>query len=160
MAYAILPKDVSINQLCKIAEDDTEKNSFNIIESDYRIIEISNSDFTGVQQDTKVINSSTVDSVTFVDVATKESPTDPGQFVGETVIENEDMLTTHLNQRIQNIDAFLKNNPTNPMYSFWNTYKTTLQNFDPSVISFPHTGSWEKYCADNGIAYKHMLQLP
>ena len=78
----------------------------------------------------------------------------------ERKIENEDMLTTHLNQRIQNIDAFLKNNPTNPMYSFWNTYKTTLQNFDPSVISFPHTGSWEKYCADNGIAYKHMLQLP
>ena len=25
MAYAILPKDGSINQLCKIAEDDTEK---------------------------------------------------------------------------------------------------------------------------------------
>ena len=48
MAYAILPKDVSINQLCKIAEDDTEKNSFNIIESEYRIIEISNSDFINV----------------------------------------------------------------------------------------------------------------
>jgi len=147
MAYAILLKDESVNDLYRIAEDDAEKNSLNINVDDYRIIEISSADFSGVQLGTKKVDSTTTDSITFTDITPTGWP-------------DADLLKSRLRDNMKSIEQFLKNNSSNAMYSFWNTYKSTLENFDYSGVTFPMTQTWEQYCADNSIAFKNMLQLP
>ena len=147
MAYAILVKDPSIHQICRIAEDEDEKNSLNIFENDYRVIEISEADFTSLQQVTKRLSTSTADSITLEPIS------------GDTEISESELKDLHT-RTINLINSFLKNNSSNPQYSFWNTYKSTLENFDYSTITFPLTKSWEQYCTDNSISHKSPLQIP
>ena len=147
MAYAILVKDPSIHSIYRIAEDEDEKNSLNIFENDYRVIEISEADFTSLQQVTKRLSTSTADSITLEPIS------------GDTEINESDLKRIH-KEIIKSINKFLKNNSNNPQYSFWNTYKSTLENFDYSTITFPLTKSWEPYCTDNSISHKSPLQIP
>lgn len=147
MAYAILVKDPSIHDIYRIAEDEDEKNSLNIFENDYRVIEISEADFTSLQQVTKRLSTSTADSITLEPIS------------GDTEISESELKDLHT-RTINLINSFLKNNSSNPQYSFWNTYKSTLENFDYSTITFPLTKSWEQYCTDNSISHKSPLQIP
>jgi len=147
MAYAILTKDPSIHNIYRIAEDEDEKNSLNIFENDYRVIEISEADFTSLQQVTKRLSTSTADSITLEPIS------------GGTEMIESDLKKVH-KEIIKAINRFLKNNSNNPQYSFWNTYKSTLENFDYSTITFPLTKSWEQYCTDNSISHKSPLQIP
>ena len=147
MAYAILVKDPSIHIIYRIAEDEDEKNSLNIFENEYRVIEISEADFTSLQQVTKRLSTSTADSITLEPIS------------GDTEITESDLKRIH-KEIIKSINRFLKNNSNNPQYSFWNTYKSTLENFDYSTITFPLTKVWEQYCTDNSISHKSPLQIP
>ena len=147
MAYAILVKDPSIHDIYRITEDEDEKNSLNIFENDYRVIEISEADFTSLQQVTKRLSTSTADSITLEPIS------------GDTEISESELKDLHT-RTINLINSFLKNNSSNPQYSFWNTYKSTLENFDYSTITFPLTKSWEQYCTDNSISHKSPLQIP
>ena len=147
MAYAILVKDPSIHSIYRIAADEDEKNSLNIFENDYRVIEISEADFTSLQQVTKRLSTSTADSITLEPIS------------GDTEITESELKKVHTGI-IKSINRFLKNNSNNPQYSFWNTYKSTLENFDYSTITFPLTKYWEQYCSDNSISHKSPLQIP
>ena len=62
--------------------------------------------------------------------------------------------------KVKLIDQFLLANPSHADRDFWVSYKNTLETFDTSTVTYPLTTSWEKYCADNGITYKSMLELP
>ena len=147
MAYAILVKDPSIHSIYRIAEDEDEKNSLIIFENEYRVIEISEADFTSLQQGTKRLSTSTADSITLEPIS------------GGTEMIESDLKKVH-KEIIKAINRFLKNNSNNPQYSFWNTYKSTLENFDYSTITFPLTKYWEQYCSDNSISHKSPLQIP
>lgn len=151
MAYAILIKDPSIHSIYKIAEDEDEKNSLNIFENDYRVIEISEADFTSLQQGTKVLSTSTADSITL------EAPSHLGDGV---VATTESVLKNSHTEMIKSINDFLQKNSSNPQHSFWSTYKSTLENFDYSTITFPLSQTWEQYCSDNSISHKSPLQIP
>ena len=69
-------------------------------------------------------------------------------------------LDQYLQMIINDINDFVSASPSNAMVAQANSYKGTLEGFDTSTITYPLSGSWEKYCSDNSITFLHPLQIP
>ena len=74
--------------------------------------------------------------------------------------QNEEELKQYIDGVIKILDSFLINNSNNPMFNSLQTYRTFLNEFDISTITFPYNKSWEEYCNDNSITFFHTLQIP
>jgi len=74
--------------------------------------------------------------------------------------QNEEELKEYIDNVIKSLDGFLINNSSNPMFNSLQTYRTFLNEFDVSTITFPYEKSWEEYCNDNSITFYHTLQIP
>ena len=75
--------------------------------------------------------------------------------------DENDLRNYHTNNVIKRIDDFLNvGNEDKSLYSAITSYKTYLQNFDYSTMTFPMTKTWEEYCEDNLITYVSPLQIP
>jgi hypothetical protein len=76
--------------------------------------------------------------------------------------QNEEELKNYIDSVIKNLNIFLDNdlNSSNPMFNSLQTYRTFLNQFDVSTITFPYEKSWEEYCNDNSITFFHPLQIP
>jgi len=151
MAYVILSKQLELNSICKIAANDTDLNNLNIYQNDYRVISISDSDWTLLQKDLLVVESSTEDSVTFQAI-TKDTTNG---------VHSEESLRQNITNLIEQINLFLKNNQSHPDKTEWESFKSYMENFDYSQITFPmHQTFWE-FCADQpGLQWRNILQLP
>ena len=146
MAYFIYNKnEPDMTDIYKIAEDDNALANLNITEDHIRLT-VSDEEFNYVKQEVKYPAAYDGSNFTWEDLTQ------------EITKENLDHI---IQSKIRRIEDFLNApNSGHPDYNFWNTYKDTLSNFDTSTITYPMAISWDKYCEDNGIAYKSILQLP
>tara|TARA_R100000700_G_C3137411_1_gene120344 strand:- start:363 stop:794 length:432 start_codon:yes stop_codon:yes gene_type:complete len=133
-------------RLIKIAANESDLNSQNIIIADCITNQPSDSDFENVRTNqSEATMSGGVVSFTNLD---------------QLVFDQQSVLDDYIQQVITEINDLVKNDPSNSMVSQANSYKSTLEAFDTSTITYPLSGSWEKYCSDNSITFLHPLQIP
>tara|TARA_R110000787_G_scaffold251429_1_gene356908 strand:+ start:682 stop:1110 length:429 start_codon:yes stop_codon:yes gene_type:complete len=142
MAYLIFNSD---NNIVKIAANDSDRDSLNIVLTDHTIKDVSDSDFLKIRTGAAV---ATYDG-------TNVAITDTGN-----ITFDEAILKFIFKNLIKTITAFLENNQSNSLYVGINNYKEYLENFDTSTLTFPIEKSWEEYCNENSITFYHPLQIP
>lgn len=142
MAYLIFNSD---NNIVKIAASDSDRDSQNLILSDHSVVSVSDVDFLKVKTGV-AITSYDGTNVNFIDVNGN--------------IEDEMFLKSTFQNHLKQLKEFLKGNQKNALYNSLNDYKSTLENFDTSSITFPLNKTWEQYCNENSITFYHPLQIP
>tara|TARA_R110000787_G_scaffold184096_1_gene295888 strand:+ start:729 stop:1151 length:423 start_codon:yes stop_codon:yes gene_type:complete len=140
MAYLIFNNN---NDLVKIAANDSDRDSQNIVLSDHTVENVSDSDFLKIR--------------TGVLIATYNGT---NVTTTEFVVGSESNLQKILNDRIKLLSPFIENNLNNPLYNSLNSYKEYLENFNISSITLPLNKTWEEYCNENSITFYHPLQIP
>jgi hypothetical protein len=146
MAYAITLN----NNLLRIAANETEKNELTAINTPHTEIDISDSDFNIIKQNSATW---TIDGNSM----TISEQSEPGS------IANAEDLHLYLKDIRDALTRFIVNANANTqaktLYTQVVNYNNYLDTFDTSTVSYPIV-TWEKYCADNGITYLNLLQLP
>jgi hypothetical protein len=136
----------SEERLIKIAANESDLNSLNIIISDCTTNQPSDSDFENVRTNqSEATMSGGVITYTNLD---------------QLAFEQQSVLDEYLQEVISDINNLAVADPSNAMLAQANSYKDTLEAFDTSTISYPLNSSWEKYCSDNSITFLHPLQIP
>ena len=142
MAYFIFHSD----NLISIEANETDKNSLPIPDV-YTVKNVSDSDFLKVK---KQIAGASIsgDNVVVTDYESNG-------------FNDEDGLQIYHKGILSRINEFLNaGNEDKSLHGAITTYKTLLEGFDTSTITYPMTQSWEEYCEDNSIAYVSPLQIP
>ena len=142
MAYFIFHSD----NLISIAANENDKNSLPIAPV-YTVKDVSDSDFSKVK---KQISGASIsgDNVVVTDYPSKG-------------FNDENGLQIYHEGIISKINEFLNaGNEDKSFHGAITTYKTLLEGFDTSTITYPMTQTWEEYCEDNSIAYVSPLQIP
>jgi hypothetical protein len=142
MGYLIFNNN---NDLIKLAANDSDRDSQNIILSDHIVESVSDSDFLKIRKNEAIVIYDGT-SVTVTDIATDS--------VDEIDFKN------YLEQFILIASSFLKENKSNSLYTSINEYKNYLENFDSSSLSFPYDKNIEQHCDENSITFYHPLQIP
>jgi hypothetical protein len=148
MAYFIFLKNLdNIEQtLYRIAENESDLNYLNIIQSDYKIIEDSQSNFNlvklGNKSPVKYINN----VITYVDQI--------------NLYHDEIELVSYIDNLKNTIKNFIDNNPNHPLLSRWNNYYNQLNSLNLNSITYPLNKSLEQYFNDLGQPSYNLLQLP
>jgi hypothetical protein len=148
MAYFIFLKDSdNLEGVCyRIAENQSDLNNLNINQSDYKIIEDTQSNFNLVKYGNKVPSKYNGNDITYYDITVS--------FI------NEQILQTYINNFKNNIKQFTNNNPSHPLFSIWNNHYNQLSNLNLSTIIYPLNKSLEQYFNDLGQPSLSPLQLP
>ena len=142
MAYFIFHSD----NLISIAANETDKNSLPIPDV-YTVKNVSDSDFLKVKKQIAGVSISG-DNVVVTDYESNG-------------FNDEDGLQIYHKGILSRINEFLNaGNEDKSLHGAITTYKTVLEGFDTSTITYPMTQSWEEYCEDNSIAYVSPLQIP
>lgn len=148
MAFFLFTKnleDVS-GSFYRIAEDENFLNSFNIIKSDYKIIEDSSANFIAVQECTKYPDKYVGNTITYVN--------------NSVSFKTKIKLYNYIDTFKKSISLFLSLNPNNIHYSLWNDYLQQLTNFNLESLEYPLNISLEKYFKNNNLPSLNPLQLP
>jgi hypothetical protein len=140
--------------LFKIAENSSDLNSLNLIESDYKIIEDNLENFNNVKLNLKNIIKYVDNAIIYQDTIN---------------ILNRDGLISDISNVKKNIEAFKINNQNNPLFSRIDNYYNLLTSLDVNTI-IPidvNTGkqillnkSLEKYLYDLNNDVINPLQIP
>mgnify|MGYP003135798986 CR=1 FL=1 len=142
MAYFIFHSD----NLISIAANETDKNSLPIPDV-YTVKNVSDSDFLKVKKQIAGVSISG-DNVVVTDYESNG-------------FNDEDGLQIYHKGILSRINEFLNaGNEDKSLHGAITTYKTVLEGFDTSTITYPMTQTWEEYCEDNSIAYVSPLQIP
>lgn len=132
--------------LINIAENqsviDSNKNHE---ESIYDVFEISAEDFTAIKNNTKYVISHDGTNITY-------GIPDAVGFADQTSLDN------YITNLVGKFDEYLIENSDKPLAADVNATKTYIQNLDTSAIT-PMTTSLEKYAADQGQTFVHILEL-
>ena len=147
MAYFIFLKNLdNIDRtIYRIAENQSDLNNLNIIQSDYEIIQDSQENFNSVKLNVKCplkYNGNVITFDTIINAFDKNEL--------EQVVDN---------YKIQ-IKQFITNNPNHPLFSRWNNYYNQLNNLNIDNINYPLTISLEQYFNNLGQTSYNILQLP
>jgi len=157
MSYFIFLNNNSEGSLYRIAENQSDLNNLNIIQSDYKIIEDSQINFDAVKYGTKNIISFNSDTITYEDISTVFSDDVKDGVVVKSAKE-------YLNDYILNckniINQFLKNNQNHQLFNRWNDYYNQLNNLNLNSIQYPLNTSLEKYFKDQNLSSLSPLQIP
>ena len=147
MAYFIFHEDGSLHS---IAATEADKNSLPIT-NHYVVKEVTDSDFNKVKKQTAGASVSG-DTVTVTDFEHIEDP---------NIYNDENSLQNYHSNIISKIDQFINwGYEYKSLYGAITSYKTLLEGFDTSTITYPMTKTWEEYCEDNSITYVSPLQIP
>ncbi len=155
MAYIIYNPDAPKTAMSRIAADDTEKAKYVGMLSE----EITTEEFNNLKNNTKYITGHDGTNYTYADnVAT--GTLDDGS--ANQMYNTKEDLDIYISDLIKNIESWVSTAEGHPQSEIddWNTYKNSLSSFDTSTVTFPLNTPWEKYCEDNSISYKSLLQLP
>jgi hypothetical protein len=148
MSYFIFIKnsDNIEGSIYRIAENENDLNNLNIIKSDYKIIEDSITNFNLVKLRNKIIVKYNENLITYAE--------DNNSFF------NKEQLKIFLDNYQKQINAFLNNNPTHPLYNLWNNYLNQIKNLNLDSIPYPLNKSLEQYFNDLGQTSLNPLQIP
>jgi hypothetical protein len=148
MSFFIFLKNLDNQEgsLYKIAENQNDLNSLNIIQSDFKIIEDSQENFNAVKYGTKSINKYADNQIFYSDASIK--------------FLNKIELQTYINNFCNQIQNFLINNSNHPSYNQWNNYKNQLQSLNLNNITYSLNKSLEQYFNDLGQPSLNPLQIP
>jgi len=131
----------------RMAENESDLNNLNIKPFDYKIIQDSLENFNDVKFEIKFPLSYNINNViNYIDL--------------EPLIINKENLEKTVNNLKQQINLFLKNNPTHPLFDRWNNYYNQLNSLDLETINYPLTMSLEQYFNNLGQPSYSILQLP
>jgi hypothetical protein len=148
MAYFIFLKNLDNikGTLYKIAENQSDLNNLNIINSDYKIIEDSQYTFDQIKFGSKVPVSYNNNIITYLDTT--------------ILFANKKLLQNYIDNFKNQIKAFTNNNSNHPSFSLWNNYYTQLNNLNLDSIAYPLNKSLEQYFNDLGQTSLNTLQIP
>jgi|TARA_R110000803_G_scaffold53828_3_gene110402 hypothetical protein len=141
MAYLIFNNS---NDLVKIAANDSDRDSLNLILTQHSVVSVSDSDFLKVR---------TGASFASYD-GTNATITEAENYF------NEESLKKYFENVVSLLNSFLSENMDNSLYDDMNNYKNYLLSFDTSSVTLPLNKSWEEYCNENSIVFYHPLQIP
>lgn len=147
MAYFIfLPNLDNVDgTLYRIAENQSDLNNLNISQSEYKIIEDTQSNFDLVKYGNKNIKYNNNDIIYSEKI---------------TLFRNKEELQYHINSLVNQIKQFLKNNPNHPLFNRWNDYSNQLTILNINSITYPLNKSLEQYLKDQGQVCLNPLQIP
>ena len=143
MAYLIFNHR---NNLVKIAANDSDRDSQNIVLSNHSVVNVSDDDFLRVKTNVVEVSYDGT-NVTYTDVT-------------DNYFSDENVLQSYLNDIKQSISSFLDVNRDHSLHDSLMAYYSDLDHFDMSSISFPMDKTWEQYCNENSITFYHPLQIP
>jgi len=148
MAYFIFLKDLDniYGTISRIAENESDLNNLNIIKTDYKIIENSQTNFDLVKYGTKYPSKYNNDNIIFEDAI--------------SIFNTKKELQDSINFFKQQIKQFLDNNPNHSLFTRWNDYYNQLNNLNLNNITYPLNISLEQYLKDQGQTSLSTLQLP
>ena len=148
MSYFIFQRnsDNIEGSLYKIAENEIDFDNLNIIDSDYKIIEDSQSNFNEVKYGTKIVISYNGDTINY-----KEN---------NIIFENKNDLKFFVDQYKKRIQNFLDNNLNDSQFQKWSDYKNQLNNLNLNSIQYPLNMSLEQYFNQQGQPSLNSLQIP
>ena len=147
MSYIIFNKlgDNVEGSFSRIAENITDLNNFNIIKSDYKIIEISSEDFNLIKLGKKNVVSYNGNTV---------------NYTNETHNWSLNTLKIYVDNCQKEIENFLKQNINHPDKNKWSNYLSQLKNFDLNTLNYPFTKSLEEHFNDIGQNALNINQIP
>ena len=147
MAYFIFLKNSENIEgtIYKIAENLEHLNNLNLIQSDYKIIEVSQENFNSVKLQTKNAIKYNNDVIDFSDCQI-------------SFTKNE--LQNYVSYFKDNIKTFLNNNPNHTLFNLWNSYYNQLNNINLNNITYPLNKSLQQYFSDLNQPSFNILQLP
>jgi hypothetical protein len=148
MSYFIFLKNLDNVEgtIYRIAENQSDLNYLNIIQSDYKIIEDSQSNFNLVKLGTKFPIKYNNNIITYTDQIYS--------YTGKKELQAYVDICKSL------IKQFTDNNPNHPLFSLWNNYYNQLNNLNLDNINYPLTMSLEQYFNDLGQPASNILQIP
>jgi len=148
MAYFIFKNncDNLEGTLYKIAENQNDLNNLNIILSDYKIIEDSQSNFDAVKLCNQSIIKYNNNIITYLD--------------NIVIFDNSEILKQYINNFDIILKKFLNNNPNHPQFNKWNNYSNQLSSLNLGLINYPLNKSLEQYFEEQGQPSLNPLQLP
>jgi len=148
MAFFIFSKNLDNVEgtIYKIAENQSDLDNLNINQSNYKIIEDSQSNFNLVKLENKIISKYNNNVITYIDK--------------NTTYENKADLKIDIDALQQQIKQFTDNNPNHPLFNRWSNYLTQLNNLNLDLITYPLNKSLEQYLSDLGQPSYNILQLP
>ena len=147
MSYFIFLKNLDNIEgtIYKIAENESDLNNLNIIQSDYKIIQDSQENFNDVKLNIKGASKYNGDVIIF-----------------NTIQHLYDNIS--LKKQVENllsiIKPFLNNNPNHSSFNQWNNYYNQLNNLNLDNINYPLTISLEQYFNALGQSFLNPLQIP
>jgi hypothetical protein len=148
MSYFIFAKDLDNVEgtIYRIAENQDDLNNLNIIQSIYKIIEDSPTNFNLVKFGNKFPKKYNNNVITYTD-----------ETVSYALKEN---LNSYVEGVKTAIKDFTNNNPNHSLFSRWDNYYNQLNNLNLNNISYPLNKSLEQYFNDLGQPSFNPLQIP
>ena len=148
MSYFIFLKDLDNVErtLYRIAENQSDLNNLNILQSVYKIIEDSQSNFDLVKYGNKVPNKYNNNTITYSDL-------------NKSFLNKEELQNFIINLK-KIIKQFLDNNSSHSLFTKWDNYYNQLASLNLDSITYPLNTSLEQYFNDLGQPSYNILQLP
>jgi len=161
MSYFIFTKDSDNieNTLYKVAENQSDLNNININQSEYKIIEDSQSNFEAFKYGTKRIIKYNNNIITYEDISIIPAA-DRLDKNGNIIKSSREQLNEIISSYKGSIKEFLKNNSNHPLFDRWNNYYNQLNSLNLDSIIYPYTKTLEQYFKDLGQPSYNILQLP
>jgi hypothetical protein len=159
MAYFIFTKtENNSGSIYRIAENQSDLNNLNIIQSDYTIIEESSLNFNAVKYGTKNIIQYSGNTITYEDsfIDFKDETNQKGEIVKSA----KQILSDYISNLKVFIQNFTNNNKNHPLFNRWNDYYNQLNTLNLDNITYPLNVSLEQYFKENNKNSFHPLQLP
>jgi hypothetical protein len=148
MSFIIFNKNLdNVNgSLYKIAENESDLNNLNIIKSDYKIIEVTTSDFNDIKLKKKFPLKYS-NNVIFYETLNIS-------FLNKEYVDIEKKFIAKI------IKPFLDNNSNHVLFDKFNDYYNQLNNLDSNNIEYPLNKSLEQYFDDLDQPSLNTLQIP
>jgi len=154
MGYFIFAKNLDNTEgtLYRIAENQSDLDNLNIVQSAYKIIETSQSNFDSVKFGNSFPIKYNNDDVTFIDTST---------FINNSFrFERKEHLQFYIDNFKKQIKIFTDVNLNHPLYSRWNDYSNQLNSLNLDTIEYPMNKSLEQYFNDQNQPSFNALQVP
>jgi hypothetical protein len=157
MSYFIFAKNLDNVEgtLCSIAENNSDLTSLNIDQSNYKIIEVSQTNFDAVKYGTKKIIKYNSDNIIYINIEDILARPNTTHF-----FNTKENLNNYIENYKNRIKQFTENNKNHSLFDRWNNYYNQLNSLNLDSITYPLDKSLEQYFKDQNQTSLSPLQIP